>query len=86
MYFNHSGLTPKVYFLGLLNFTEIVSMHEEHSGSVVGCLTRDREAAGSSLTGLTVLCPSARHIYPCLVLVKPRKTRPDITEKLLTGM
>ena len=22
---------------------------------------------------------------PCLVLVQPRKTRPDITEKLLTG-
>ena len=23
--------------------------------------------------------------FPCLVLVQPRKTRPDITEKLLTG-
>ena len=23
--------------------------------------------------------------YPCLELVQPRKTRPDITEKLLTG-
>ena len=31
----------------------------EHSGSVVECLTRDREAAGSSLelTSVTVLCP-----------------------------
>ena len=27
----------------------------EHSGSVVECLTRDREAAGSSLTGVTAL-------------------------------
>ena len=27
----------------------------EHSGSVVECLTRDREAAGSSLTGITAL-------------------------------
>ena len=27
----------------------------EHSGSVVECLTRDGEAAGSSLTGVTVL-------------------------------
>ena len=26
-------------------------------------------AAGSSLTGVTVLCPLARHIYHCLVLI-----------------
>ena len=32
----------------------------ERSGSVVECLTRDRRAAGSSLTGVTVLCPWAR--------------------------
>ena len=29
----------------------------EHSGSVVECLTRDRGAAGTSLTGVTALCP-----------------------------
>ena len=29
----------------------------ERSGSVVECLTRDRGAARSSLTGITVLCP-----------------------------
>ena len=29
----------------------------ECSGSVVECLTRDRGAAGSSLTGITALCP-----------------------------
>ena len=29
----------------------------EHSGSVVECLTRYREAAGLSLTRVTVLCP-----------------------------
>ena len=29
----------------------------EHSGSVVECLTQDRRAAGSSLTGVTALCP-----------------------------
>ena len=28
-------------------------------------------------------CPRARHIYPSLVLVQPRKTRPYITERLL---
>ena len=29
----------------------------ERRGSVVECLTRDGEAAGSSLTGVTALCP-----------------------------
>ena len=57
----------------------------EHSGSVVECLTRDREAAGSSLTGVTALCPCARHINPIFELVQPRKTRPYITERLLMG-
>ena len=32
----------------------------ERSGSVVECLTRDRGAPGSSLTGVTALCPWAR--------------------------
>ena len=54
----------------------------EYSGSVVECLSRDREVAGSSITAL---CPWARDINPCLVLVQPRKTHPNITEKLLTG-
>ena len=52
---------------------------------MVECLTRDRGAAGSSLTGVTALCPWARHINPSLVLVRPRKTRPYITERLLMG-
>ena len=52
------------------NFTEVVLMllstkidqkvqlgQRERSGSVVECLTRDQRAAGSSLTGVTVLCP-----------------------------
>ena len=55
----------------------------ECSGSVVECLTRDRRAAGSSLTGVRSL--SKTHIYPSLVLVQPRKTRPYITERLLMG-
>ena len=43
---------------------------------------------GSSLfwsSPTSLRCPWARHINPCLVLAQPRKTRPDITEKLLTG-
>ena len=57
----------------------------ERSGSVIECLTRDRGAAGSSLTGVTALCPWARHINASLVLVQPRKTHPYITETLLMG-
>ena len=34
---------------------------------------------GSSLTGVTALC------LPSLVLVQPKKTRPDINERLLIG-
>ena len=45
----------------------------ERSGAVVECLTRDRGATGSSLTGLSVLWSLSKTIYPSLVLVKPRK-------------
>ena len=57
----------------------------ERSVTVVERLTRDRGAVGSSLTGVTPLCPWARHINPSLVLVKPRKIRPYITERLSMG-
>ena len=56
----------------------------EHSGSVVESLTRDQRDLGLSLTRVSVLCPCGRYIKPSLVLVQPRKTCPDITEKLLT--
>ena len=37
----------------------------ERSGSVVECLNQDRRAAGSSLTGITALCPWAcKNINP----------------------
>ena len=57
----------------------------EHSSSVVECLTRDRGAAGSSLTGVTELWSLSKNIDPSLVLVQPRKTHPFITERLLMG-
>ena len=53
--------------------------------TVVECLTQDRGAAGSSLTNVTVLCPWARHIFPCFVLVQPRKAHPGITENCWLG-
>ena len=60
----------------------------ERSGSVVECLSawlmtegpRVRASPASLLYG-----PWARHIYPSLVLVQPRKTRPFLTERLLKG-
>ena len=36
---------------------KILKAYWERSGSVVECLTRDRGAAGFSLTGVTALCP-----------------------------
>ena len=57
----------------------------ERSGSVVECLTRDRGAAGSSLIGVTALCPWARTLILAYKVVQPRKTRPFITERLLMG-
>ena len=48
---------------------------------MVECSTGDGGVASSSLTDVTALCPSARHINPSLVLVQPRKTHPGITKQ-----
>ena len=53
-------------------------------GSAV-CLTQDQRVVASSLTSITALCPRAGHINPCLGLVQPSKTRPDVAERLFTG-
>ena len=50
---------------------------------MVECSTLDRGVAGSRLTSITVLCTWARHIKPCLVMIQPRKTHTDTTERLL---
>ena len=52
----------------------------ERNSSVVMCMSRDWRAAGLSLTGL---CPWASHINPWLGVVQPKRTCPDITEKVL---
>ena len=56
----------------------------QQGGSVVECLTRDPRVVGSSLTKAHWHCIVS--LILCLVLVQPRKTGPDMTEKLLTGM
>ena len=52
-------LRPEVKVTVTLNsiqhFTSLIYEYGERSGSVVECLTRDREATGSNLTGVTVL-------------------------------
>ena len=57
----NTGLTVKISIeFSVLN---LISSHVPTNSqwgvqcSVVECLTRDRGAAGSSLTGVTVLCP-----------------------------
>ena len=40
-----------------LNIRHTFKNNRERSGSVVECMTRGRGAAGSSLTGVTALCP-----------------------------
>ena len=62
-----------------------LSLSRERSGSVVESLTRDREATGLSLTGVTALWSLSMNINPSIVLVQPRKTCPFITESLLMG-
>ena len=74
----------KQTFLSSLN-TENMLTYRECSGSVVEYLTRDRGAAGLSLTGFTTLWSLSMNINPSLVLVQPRKTCPFVTERLLTG-
>ena len=60
-------------------------LYKQYTRRMIECLTRDRGVAGSSLNGGTALCPWARHLILCLVLIQPRKTRPDMTENVLTG-
>ena len=50
----HGYMEPSLYHATLLNM--LTHYLRVHSGSVVECLTRDRRAAGLSLTGVE-LCP-----------------------------
>ena len=43
-----------VKLIGHITYYQVA---QERSGSVVECLNRDRRAAGSSLAGVTALCP-----------------------------
>ena len=57
----------------------------ERSGLVVECLTRDRGAAGSSLTGVTALWSlSKTHLFK-LSTGSTQEDRPCLIERLLMG-
>ena len=73
----------KSHVMALILIYPVALNVEDSGGSVVECLTPDQGVAGSSLTRGTGLCFCARL---CLALVQPRKTCPNRTEKLLTGM
>ena len=74
----------------LLNFYPENRQHSS-KGRVVNrsledCLIRDRMAAGSNLTDVIALWSMSKtHLFPSLVLVQHRKTRPYINERLLMG-
>ena len=57
----------------------------ERSGSVVECLTRDRRAAGSSLTGVTVLWSLSKTHLSQLSTGSTQEDPSRITERLLSG-
>ena len=72
----------------VLKYTYLVMLciHVDiHTAQLVERWTWDRRVVGSSLTivGVTVLC-FVQDTLSALILVHPRKTCPDITEKLLT--
>ena len=54
--FDRTG--SRVLIVSVSKFSSFTNkQRRERSGSVVECLTRDRGAAGSSITGVTALCP-----------------------------
>ena len=62
-----------IIYIQILSFMELY-VYRTFQYSVVECLTWDKGVAGSSLIGVTALCPWARHINPCLELVQPRNS------------
>ena len=55
----------------------------EHSGLSGRVLDSRRKGRGYELHRLHCVVSLSKNIYPCLVLVQPRKTCPFITERLL---
>ena len=80
---NTVGYRKRLYAGGELCFSEEQTVGAQWlSGGVI-----DSWLAGCWLephpSGVTALCPWAWHINPCLVLVQPMMTRPNINEKIV---
>ena len=58
-------------------------MSAECNGSV--CRALDWELMRLKIGGVKVLCHWARHFIRCLEMAQRSKTRPDMTDNLLTG-
>ena len=83
----------------ILVYNKVLGLEKRSSvAQFVELLTCNQGVAGFNPT-VGVMCPRARHFYPhclivfqprkhinpSLILVQPRKTRPEVTERLLTG-
>ena len=62
-----------------------MSFLRERSGSVVECLTRDRRAGGSSLTGVTALWSLSKTHLSWLSTGSTQEDPSRIAERLLSG-
>ena len=62
-----------------------IFIYRERSGSVVECLTRDKRAAGSSLTGVTVLWSLSKTHLSYLSTGSTQEDLSGISERLLSG-
>ena len=75
---------PSLY-LNTNNICYHFCINWESNDSVVECLARDRGPRVRASPASLRCGPWARHIYPSLVLVQARKTRPCLAERLLMG-
>ena len=64
---------------------ELLKFSRGRSGSVVDCLTRDRGAAGSSLTGVAALWSLSKTHLSKLSTGSTQEDHPCLTERLLMG-
>ena len=73
------------YSLRIKPIIHLIVVCRERSGSVDECLTRDRRAAGSSLTGVTALWSLSKTHLSQLSTGSTQEEPSRITERLLSG-
>ena len=79
-------IKPSVLFCSTSTQTGLIDrLLRERNGSVVECLTRDRRAAGSSLTGVIALWSLSKTHLSWLSTGSTKEDPSRITERLLNG-